>query len=288
DRVMALATELGGVISGEHGIGITKVQYLDPAVVTAFTDYKRTVDPNNRFNAGKLLAGSGLDNAYTPSLRLVQQEALLLEESELGELNDDIRHCLRCGKCKSVCNTHIPRANLLYSPRNKILATGLIIEAFLYEEQTRRGISIRHFDEMNDVADHCTICHKCFTPCPVNIDFGDVTIRMRGILKARGRRRTNIGTRMSMAFLNVTDPATVKIMRKGMIEWGYKAQNLGHRVAKRLAWLNGGERPAATTGKTPLREQVIHFFKNPLPAGLPTQTTRAMLGLEDAKVVPIL
>jgi hypothetical protein len=32
----------------------------------------------------------------------------------------------------------VPRANLLYSPRNKILATSLLIEAFLYEEQTRR------------------------------------------------------------------------------------------------------------------------------------------------------
>ncbi len=84
-------------------------------------------------------------SAYTPSLRLVQQEAIILEESELGELNDDIRHCLRCGKCKPVCQTHIPRANLLYSPRNKILATGLVIEAFLYEEQTRRGLSTASF-----------------------------------------------------------------------------------------------------------------------------------------------
>ena len=28
---------------------------------------------------------------------------------------------------------------------NKILATSLLVEAFLYEEQTRRGISIKHF-----------------------------------------------------------------------------------------------------------------------------------------------
>ena len=68
----------------------------------------------------------------------------------------------------------MPRANLLYSPRNKILATSLLIEAFLYEEQTRRGVSIRHWDEFADVGDHCTVCHKCEAPCPVDIDFGDV------------------------------------------------------------------------------------------------------------------
>ena len=61
--------------------------------------------------------GIGLDNAYTPSLALVQQEALILEQSELGLLNDQVKHCLRCGKCKPECMTHVPRANLLYSRR---------------------------------------------------------------------------------------------------------------------------------------------------------------------------
>jgi ferredoxin len=87
-----------------------------------------------------------------------------MEQSEIGNISTMVKDCLRCGKCKPVCSTHVPRANLLYSPRNKILATSLLIEAFLYEEQTRRGVSLRHFDEFNDVADHCTICHKCVTP----------------------------------------------------------------------------------------------------------------------------
>ena len=90
DRVMALAESLGGVISGEHGIGITKVRYLESGAVQAFADYKSQVDPGQVFNPGKLLKGSGLQNAYTPSLRLVEQEALILEASELGELNNHI------------------------------------------------------------------------------------------------------------------------------------------------------------------------------------------------------
>ncbi len=287
-RIMQLAESLDGVISGEHGIGITKMQFLHADTVTAFTDYKRKVDPANLFNPGKLMAGSDLRNAYTPSLRLVEQEALILEASALGELNHMVKDCLRCGKCKPVCNTHIPRANLLYSPRNKILATGLIIEAFLYEEQTRRGISIRHFDEMNDVADHCTVCHKCLSPCPVDIDFGDVSIRMRTILKAHGKKSFSIGTWASMAFLNVTDPTTIKLMRKGMIQWGYAAQRLAYRVARGLRLVDRHKVPAASTGQTAVVAQVINFVRKPMPAGLPAQTTRAMLGLEDSKVVPIL
>jgi len=288
DRVMALAKELDGVISGEHGIGITKLQYLDEASMEQFAKYKHEVDPLGRFNRGKLLRGADLRRAYTPSLQLVQQEALILEDSELGSLNDMVRHCLRCGKCKPVCNTHIPRANLLYSPRNKILATGLMIEAFLYEEQTRRGVSLRHFDEMNDVADHCTVCHKCANPCPVDIDFGDVSVKMRNILRSRGQKRANVGTWMSMAYLNATDPATIKIMRKTMIEWGYAGQRLAHNVAKRLGLLATNKIPAATTGKPPLKAHVINFIRRPMPAGLPKQTMRAMLNIEDSKTVPIL
>lgn len=292
ERIMDVAQKLGGVISGEHGIGITKMQFLDQPTIDAFTDYKKSVDPEERFNPGKLLAGSGLNNAYTPSLRLLQQEALILEASELGALNDDIKDCVRCGKCKPVCTTHIPRANLLYSPRNKILATGLIVEAFLYEEQTRRGISLRHFDEMNDVADHCTVCHKCLTPCPVDIDFGDVSIRMRSLLKSFGQRRTTIGTRASMAYLNATDPRTISLMYKTMLRWGFRGQNLAYGWAKKLKLvgkLTGKQaRPAATTGKMTTRTQIVNFVSKPLPPKLPAQTLRQLLALESDKNVPIL
>ena len=107
----------------------------------------------------------------------------------------------------------MPRANLLYSPRNKILATSLLIEAFLYEEQTRRGVSLTHFDEFGDVADHCTVCHKCENPCPVDIDFGDVSIAMRNLLRQRGQAEVQSRARAaSMLFLNATDPATIKLV----------------------------------------------------------------------------
>jgi FAD/FMN-containing dehydrogenase/Fe-S oxidoreductase len=289
DRIMALATALGGVISGEHGIGITKLRYLEREKLAAFAAYKDRVDPEQRFNRGKLMAGSGLERAYTPSLRLVQQEAIILEETELGALNDDVKHCLRCGKCKPKCMTHVPRANLLYSPRNKILATGLIVEAFLYEEQTRRGLSLRHVEEMNDVADHCTICHKCLSPCPVNIDFGDVTMRMRRILAARGQKRFNPGAWAAMQFLNTTNPRAIRMLRLGLARWGFAGINLGHAAARTLGLTRRRKaRPAATTGKPALTAQVVELVSRPIRVDLPKRTFRQILALEDKTRVPIL
>ena len=287
-RIMELVKSLGGAISGEHGIGLTKIQFLEPAKLEAFAEYKKKVDPKGSFNRGKLLSNSTLDRAYTPSLRLVEQEALILEESELGALNDAIKHCLRCGKCKPVCMTHVPRANLPYSPRNKILGTGVIIEAFLYEEQTRRGISIRHFDEMNDVADHCTVCHKCLAPCPVDIDFGEVSIRMRKILTDRGQRRKSLSAMAAIAFLNIKDPMTIKLMRTGMIDMGMKTLSIAGKLAAKAGLVRSRALPASTTGKPTFPAQIVQLVKNPAKPPLPRQTSRALLGLEDERLVPII
>jgi FAD/FMN-containing dehydrogenase/Fe-S oxidoreductase len=292
-RIMALARDLDGVISGEHGIGITKLEYLTDEELAPFADYKRRIDPDGHFNQGKLLRHpvlpADLTNAYTPSFSLIGHESLILEQSEIGGITDSIKDCLRCGKCKPVCATHVPRANLLYSPRNKILATSLLTEAFLYEEQTRRGVSLRHFDEFADVADHCTVCHKCANPCPVDIDFGDVSIAMRNLLRKQGKRRRNLGTAMAMTFLTLTDPATIKLMRVLMVGLGYRAQRLAYAVAKRLGLAGAQTRhPPATTGRTPLKAQVIHFINKPMPGGLPKRTSRALLDIEDDSVVPII
>ncbi len=288
DRVMALAKNLNGVISGEHGIGLTKMEYLDIETIETFTKYKNKVDPNGHFNKGKLLAGSGLENAYTPSFGLLEQESIIMEQSAIGEIADDISDCLRCGKCKPVCTTHVPRANLLYSPRNKILGTSLLIEAFLYEEQTRRGISLKHFDEFNDVADHCTVCHKCLNPCPVDIDFGDVSVKMRNFLREQGKKNFNPGTAAGMLFLNVKDPATIKLLRTTMIGWGYKAQNLAHTLAKKFGLLKDKIRPPATVGKPAIKAQVIHFINRPMPKKMVSKTSRALLGIEDDHMIPLI
>ena len=287
-RIMSLARRLGGVISGEHGIGITKLEYLTPEELAPFAEYKRRVDPEGRFNRGKLLPGADLARAYTPSFSLIGAESLILEQSEIGRIADSIKDCLRCGKCKPVCATHVPRANLLYSPRNKILATSLLIEAFLYEEQTRRGVSLKHFDEFGDVADHCTVCHKCASPCPVDIDFGDVSIAMRNLLRREGRRAFKPGTAAAMFLLNATDPATIKLARRVLVDWGYRAQRIAHRVARRTGLAEAQtRRPPATVGSAG-RTQIVHFVNKPMPGGLPKRTARALLDVEDPRIVPII
>ena len=290
-RIMVLARSLDGVISGEHGIGITKLDFLTEAELQPFTDYKLRVDPEGRFNKGKLLRDAAfpadLTNAYTPSFGLMGHESLIMQQSDIGDIANSIKDCLRCGKCKPVCATHVPRANLLYSPRNKILATSLLIEAFLYEEQTRRGISIKHWEEFEDVADHCTVCHKCLTPCPVNIDFGEVSMNMRNLLRKMGQKSFRPGNAAAMFFLNATNPQTIKFMRSAMVDVGFKTQRLANDLLRSFARKQTAK-PPASVGKAPVKEQVIHFINKKMPGGLPKKSARALLDIEDKDYVPII
>jgi FAD/FMN-containing dehydrogenase/Fe-S oxidoreductase len=298
-RIMVLARSLNGVISGEHGIGITKLEFLSDDELANFTAYKAKVDPEGRFNKGKLLRGEALSrlgddvhaadlsHAYTPSFGLMGHESLIMQQSDIGEIAASVKDCLRCGKCKPVCSTHVPRANLLYSPRNKILATSLLVEAFLYEEQTRRGVSIKHWEEFEDVADHCTVCHKCYTPCPVKIDFGDVSMNMRNLLRKMGQKSWRPGNAAAMFMLNATNPETIKLARTAMVGVGMKAQRLAHDVLQ-LAARKQTSAPPASVGTAPIKEQVIHFINKKMPGGLPKRTARALLDIEDKDYVPII
>ena len=295
-RIMVLARSLDGVISGEHGIGITKLEFLTDAELQPFADYKKRIDPEGRFNKGKLLRhdasepsvrDASLSQAYTPSFGLMGHESLIMQQSDIGAIADSVKDCLRCGKCKPVCATHVPRANLLYSPRNKILATSLLVEAFLYEEQTRRGVSIKHWQEFEDVADHCTVCHKCLSPCPVKIDFGDVSMNMRNLLRKMGQKTFRPGNAAAMLMLNATNPETIKFARSAMVDVGMKLQRFANDVLRVVARKQTNA-PPATVGTAPIKQQVIHFINKKMPSNLPKKTSRALLDIEDKDYVPII
>ena len=59
DDITGLALALGGTITGEHGVGRLKVDWLrrelDPVAMRLHTDLKRTLDPNGILNPGSLL-----------------------------------------------------------------------------------------------------------------------------------------------------------------------------------------------------------------------------------------
>lgn len=224
--IMREAIRLGGVVSGEHGIGLTKLQFIERDALRAYREYKAVMDPNDLFNPEKLDEQFPLSRVYTPSFNLLELEAFILETTDLERLSVQIASCVRCGKCKGVCCTNYPQGGLMYNPRNKILAVGLITEAVLYHSQTMDMHSFKHFTKLNDIADHCTVCHKCRVPCPVKIDFGEVTIAMRELLVRRKKGTTKPITSMALFYLSRKRYLLNTLLRILILKLGFGAQRV--------------------------------------------------------------
>ena len=231
DRVMEKVIFLGGVVSGEHGIGLTKLKYLEPERIAELTAYRRQVDPAGLMNPGKLEDFEALNHIFTPSFNLLELEARILQHGQLEELSRKIAHCVRCGKCKVDCCVYHPARGMFYHPRNKNLAIGSLIEALLYDAQRERSTHFELLQWLEEVADHCTICHKCLTPCPVDIDTGAVSVLERRILSGWGYKHTPLATRLTLQYLDSRSPAFNNLFRIAVAQLGGAAQ----RVASKLA-----------------------------------------------------
>lgn len=230
--VMEKTIKLGGVISGEHGIGLTKLPYIEQKILDDYAEYKNLADPENLFNPGKLRSDFPKRLVYTPSLNLLEMEAFILEAADLLDLTMSVSACVRCGKCKEVCNTHYPEGTMMFSPRNKILGVSLIIEAVLYESQTSTTLSFRNFKMLREISDHCTMCHNCAVPCPVTIDFGKVTLSVRKLLNERKRAKFKFVTWFTLFYLRRKGYYINTLFRLLLLKIGYSSQRLFYFINK--------------------------------------------------------
>ncbi len=190
DVVMSKVLEMGGQVSGEHGIGITKIAFLSEKKITALARYKRQVDPNNIINPGKLIRRELPSKPFTFSFnRLIHDlDATQLKDKEaLMALLRNIQTCTRCGKCKQVCAMYYPARGLMYHPRNKNIALGAIIEGIYYSQVQTGEPASELMDQLRSLMDHCTACGKCQTVCPVKINSAESALSMRSFLDSKGK-----------------------------------------------------------------------------------------------------
>lgn len=265
DGVMAKVLELGGAVSGEHGIGVTKLKYLESFRIEELAAYRRTVDPEGLMNPGMLEDPSILERVFTPSFNLLELEARILQHGQLEGLARRIAHCVRCGKCKADCGVFHPARGLFFHPRNKNLAIGALIEALLYDAQRERSTHFELLQWLEDVADHCTICHKCLKPCPVDIDTGEVSVVERETLASWGYKRTPLATRLSLGYLDSQSPAYNLAFRATVLGLGGAFQRLGCTLAGPLQ---------PKEGPSPLYP--MNLLRAPLPP-VPSKTLRDVL-----------
>jgi FAD/FMN-containing dehydrogenase/Fe-S oxidoreductase len=232
EDVMRKAVELGGVVSGEHGIGITKMKFLEEDRRQELISYRKEVDPKGLMSPGMLTDPEIIEKVFTPSFNLLELEARILQHGSLETLAAKISKCVRCGKCMAGCCVYYPGSNIFMHPRNKNMVIGSLIEALLYDIQRSHQPRFNQMKNLEEIADHCTMCGKCLSPCPVNIDTAEVSVLERGILSDLGYKNTAPATKLSLTYLKSRNSAFNTVFRKGVLEWGTAMQQLGTKVLK--------------------------------------------------------
>jgi FAD/FMN-containing dehydrogenase/Fe-S oxidoreductase len=189
EQIFAKVQELRGEVSGEHGIGITKIDFLSEEKMQALKEYKQRVDPSNILNPGKLTSREQPVAPFTFSFnRLIQDMRLtgLPDKERLITMLQEIQTCTRCGKCKHVCPMFYPQQGLLFHPRNKNISLGAIIEAAYYAQIRRGAPDKKLLGYLREIMEHCTACGRCTAVCPLKINSAGVALHLRAYVEDKG------------------------------------------------------------------------------------------------------
>ncbi|MFW0756351.1 FAD-binding and (Fe-S)-binding domain-containing protein [Pseudomonas sp. H11T01] len=176
DEAARLVVKYGGSLSGEHGDGQAKGEYLhimySPAIMQAFGVFKRIWDPKNRMNPGKLIDAMPVDSNLRlgPDYQRKNVTSLFTYDARLGDQGfaRETERCIGMGKCRSLeggtmCPSYRATRDERYSTRGR---ARLFFE-LLRGEVIQDGWSNT---QVKDSLDLCLGCKGCKTDCPTNVD----------------------------------------------------------------------------------------------------------------------
>ncbi|HEY7281427.1 MAG TPA: FAD-linked oxidase C-terminal domain-containing protein [Actinomycetota bacterium] len=171
-----LVVSYGGSLSGEHGDGQSRAEFLPKMfgeeIVEAFRELKTIWDPDGRMNPGKVVDPYGL----TQNLRLGPDYApwhpethFSFPEEEGGGFARATARCVGVGKCRReeggiMCPSYMVTHEEKDSTRGR---ARLLFELLNQDEIGRKGWKD---DAVLDALDLCLSCKGCKTDCPVNVD----------------------------------------------------------------------------------------------------------------------
>jgi Fe-S oxidoreductase len=177
DQTSALVRQFKGSLSAEHGVGIARTEYmrdqLGDELLKTLRQIKRTFDPKNVFNPGKIFSDGRhkIDNHlrenFTRPLELAFQPVLAFafkDRSFIGNLEQ----CNGCGGCLKqtgiMCPTFMATGEEVMSTRGR----ANIIRAAL--ELRVNGHDPLKSEELHAALSNCLSCKGCTPECPSNVN----------------------------------------------------------------------------------------------------------------------
>ncbi len=173
NAVAKLVLEYGGALSGEHGDGLVRSPFMrqmfGDALYEAFREIKRTFDPNNIFNPGKIVDAPPLTSNLRFGAGYVSPNPFtFFDYSDYGGMGGAVEMCSGVGACRkklngTMCPSYMATRDEADSTRGRanvlrLAMTGKLGEAGLGD------------DGVMKVLDLCLECRACKAECPVGVD----------------------------------------------------------------------------------------------------------------------
>lgn len=179
EQAVDLTLSLGGSVSGEHGDGLARGEWLErmygPDLIQAFRMVKQAADPTGILNPGKLLAvsaGGALPRMdenlrYGSSYHTDLAWAPNLNFSRQGGLAGAIEQCNGAGVCRKedgvMCPTFQATRDEMHSTRGRANLLRALISGKL--QGTDWGLPA-----VKEAMDLCLACKGCKSECPSAVD----------------------------------------------------------------------------------------------------------------------
>ncbi|WP_321845859.1 FAD-binding and (Fe-S)-binding domain-containing protein [Paraburkholderia bannensis] len=170
-----LVVEFGGSLSGEHGDGQAKAEFLPimygPEVMRAFEQFKAIWDPTNRLNPGKVVNAYRADENLRmgPSYKPVRLSTRLTFNSPEGDgMQRAVERCIGMGKCRSaqggtMCPSYRATKEEKFSTRGRAHLLWEMLQGEVITDGWRSK-------EVKEALDACLACKGCRSECPTHTD----------------------------------------------------------------------------------------------------------------------
>jgi len=173
EEVAGLVNELGGSISGEHGDGLSRSEFLErmygPEILRAFSEIKRAWDPEGVLNPGVIVDPHPMNR----QLRIGPGRKRLpvgtnLDFTDQGGFASAVELCNGSGFCRkkntgTMCPSYMVTLDEQDTTRARANMLRSVLDGTLPPEELTG-------EKMKEVMDLCVGCKACKAECPSQVD----------------------------------------------------------------------------------------------------------------------
>ena len=170
-----LVKKYGGSFSGEHGDGIVRAEFIP--LMIGETNYqllrriKKTFDPNNIFNQGKITDAFPMDKSLRYDIDRNEPEIKTIQDfSDNQGILKLAEKCNGSGDCRkpaSAGGAMCPSYRATKDEKDTTRARANTLREFLTNSEQANKFN---HQELKEVFDLCLSCKACASECPSNVD----------------------------------------------------------------------------------------------------------------------